>query len=50
MFAARSRHPGGVQVTLCDASVRFVAETVDINAWRAASTTEGARRCNCRRK
>ncbi|QDS87287.1 putative major pilin subunit [Rosistilla ulvae] len=33
-FSARSRHPGGVQVTLCDASVRFVAETIDIATWR----------------
>lgn len=33
-FSARSRHPGGVQVTLCDASVRFVGETIDIVTWR----------------
>lgn len=31
---ARSQHPGGVQVTLCDGSVRFVGETVDIVTWR----------------
>ncbi|MCA9162875.1 MAG: DUF1559 domain-containing protein [Planctomycetales bacterium] len=41
MYASRSRHPGGVQVTLCDASVRFVANTIDINVWRASSTSEG---------
>ncbi|QDV58089.1 DUF1559 domain-containing protein [Rosistilla oblonga] len=41
MFASRSRHPGGVQVGKCDGSVRFVAETVDLNAWRASSTTYG---------
>jgi prepilin-type N-terminal cleavage/methylation domain-containing protein/prepilin-type processing-associated H-X9-DG protein len=41
MFAARSRHPGGVQVALCDGSVRFVANTIDINVWRASSTSQG---------
>lgn len=28
-MALRSYHPGGVQVTLCDGSVRFLPETVD---------------------
>lgn len=32
---ARSRHPGGVNVAVCDGSVRFVSETVDVEAWRA---------------
>lgn len=41
MFGARSRHPGGVQVTLCDGSSRFVAQTIDINIWRALSTSQG---------
>jgi prepilin-type processing-associated H-X9-DG protein len=40
-IAARSRHPGGVNVALCDASVRFVAQTIAINTWRALSTTQG---------
>ncbi len=40
-YGARSRHPGGVNVTLGDASVRFVSETIDINVWRAASTIDG---------
>jgi len=34
IFSARSRHPGGVLATLCDASVRFVPETVDLATWR----------------
>ncbi|QDV54632.1 DUF1559 domain-containing protein [Rosistilla oblonga] len=34
MMAARSVHPGGVQATLGDASVRFVGETVDWNTWK----------------
>jgi prepilin-type N-terminal cleavage/methylation domain-containing protein/prepilin-type processing-associated H-X9-DG protein len=33
--AARSRHPGGVNVLLGDGVVRFVADTVDIATWRA---------------
>ena len=39
--AARSRHPGGVNVVMCDSSVRFVADEVDLATWRAASTTQG---------
>lgn len=31
---ARSMHPGGVQFTLADASVRFIAETVNITTYR----------------
>ena len=34
MFAARSQHPGGVQVTLGDGSVRFVSETIDFDVWK----------------
>jgi prepilin-type N-terminal cleavage/methylation domain-containing protein/prepilin-type processing-associated H-X9-DG protein len=39
--AARSRHPGGVNVAMLDASVHFVVDDVDLEAWRAASTTKG---------
>ena len=39
-LAARSRHPGGVNVANCDGSIRFVSNDVDIAIWRAASTTE----------
>jgi prepilin-type N-terminal cleavage/methylation domain-containing protein/prepilin-type processing-associated H-X9-DG protein len=35
---AQSQHPGGVQVALCDGSVRFVSQTVNIVAWRALGT------------
>ena len=40
-YAARSRHPGGVNVALCDGSARFVADTVDITTWRALGTAAG---------
>ncbi len=39
--AARSRHPGGVNAVLCDASVHFVTDNVELSVWRAASTTQG---------
>jgi len=41
MFASRSRHPGGVQVVMSDGATRFVADSIDLAAWRAVSTTEG---------
>jgi prepilin-type N-terminal cleavage/methylation domain-containing protein/prepilin-type processing-associated H-X9-DG protein len=34
--SARSNHTGGVNITLCDGSVRFVSENVDLFLWRAA--------------
>jgi len=42
MLGSRSRHPGGVQTVLCDASVRFIPETIDIFTWRGLSTTQGS--------
>lgn len=41
-YATRSRHPGGVNVALCDGSVRFVKDSVDLVTWRALSTTHGS--------
>jgi prepilin-type N-terminal cleavage/methylation domain-containing protein len=38
---ARSRHAGGVTVAQADGAVRFVADTVDPLAWRAAATRAG---------
>jgi len=35
--SARSHHAGGVNVVLCDGSVRFVSENVDLIVWRAAA-------------
>jgi len=39
VFASRSRHPAGVQSALCDASVRFVPDSVDITTWRNLSSS-----------
>jgi len=39
---ARSRHPGGVNALLADGSVRFYSNTIELTAWRALSTTQGA--------
>src|SRR5687768_11973044 len=39
--AARSRHPGGVNAAMCDASVRFVADGIELRAWRALATRDG---------
>jgi prepilin-type N-terminal cleavage/methylation domain-containing protein len=35
---AKSGHPTGVDLLLCDASCRFIQNTVDINLWRALGT------------
>ena len=40
-FASSSFHPGGVQVALCDGSVRFVPDTIDGLVWVAAGTRNG---------
>lgn len=39
--AARSYHPGGVNVLLGDGSVRFAKETMAVAAWRALGTRAG---------
>jgi prepilin-type processing-associated H-X9-DG protein len=42
MYAARSRHPGGVNVAMVDGSVHFTKDSVDLRAWRAMSTAAGS--------
>jgi prepilin-type N-terminal cleavage/methylation domain-containing protein len=42
LTAARSRHVGGVHVCLCDGSVRFVSENVDILIWQAVASRQGS--------
>lgn len=39
--AARSNHPGGVNLLLCDGSSRFVRETIALGIWRGLSTRAG---------
>lgn len=41
MTTANSRHPGGVQLCLCDGSVRFVIDSIDVAVWRALGTRRG---------
>jgi prepilin-type N-terminal cleavage/methylation domain-containing protein/prepilin-type processing-associated H-X9-DG protein len=41
LMAARSLHDGGVNVAMCDGSVRFVPNTININVWQALSTARG---------
>jgi prepilin-type N-terminal cleavage/methylation domain-containing protein/prepilin-type processing-associated H-X9-DG protein len=41
-YAARSRHPSGVNVAMGDGSVRFVKNSIDVRTWRALSTTAGS--------
>ena len=38
---SRSHHPGGVQVLLCDGSVHFISESIDLTTWRAMSSHAG---------
>jgi prepilin-type N-terminal cleavage/methylation domain-containing protein/prepilin-type processing-associated H-X9-DG protein len=39
--AARSRHPGGVNVLMSDGSVRFIKDTVNFLTWRAIGSPNG---------
>ena len=41
MISARGYHTGGINASMCDGSVRFVQNSIDINAWRAAGTARG---------
>jgi prepilin-type processing-associated H-X9-DG protein len=40
-YAARSYHPGGVNLGLCDGSVRFVSNTVNLAVWQAVGSMNG---------
>jgi len=39
--AARSRHPGGVNVVMGDGSIRFVSNSISLAAWQAMGTIQG---------
>jgi prepilin-type N-terminal cleavage/methylation domain-containing protein/prepilin-type processing-associated H-X9-DG protein len=40
--AARSRHPGGVNLLMGDGSVHFVSNGIDLTTWRALATRQGS--------
>jgi prepilin-type N-terminal cleavage/methylation domain-containing protein/prepilin-type processing-associated H-X9-DG protein len=39
--AARSNHPGGVNVLMADSSHQFVGDSIDVKVWRAMATIAG---------
>jgi prepilin-type N-terminal cleavage/methylation domain-containing protein/prepilin-type processing-associated H-X9-DG protein len=39
--AARSKHSGGVNAAMCDGSVRFFKDSINVLTWRSLSTTQG---------
>ena len=41
LTTARSNHLGGVNLLLCDGSVRIVPDSIDVTAWRALGTRTG---------
>jgi prepilin-type processing-associated H-X9-DG protein len=41
LTASRSRHTGGVTVLLCDGSVRFVSDNVNLITWHGLATRSG---------
>jgi prepilin-type N-terminal cleavage/methylation domain-containing protein/prepilin-type processing-associated H-X9-DG protein len=45
-IGARSRHPGGVNVTMCDGAVRFMSDNVNMDTWRYLSTGAGREPAN----
>ena len=42
MLASRSRHPSGVHTAMCDGSVRFISDNIELDTWRALSTIKGS--------
>jgi len=41
LSTARSNHPGGVNLLLCDGSVGFATNTIDLAIWRGLATRSG---------
>jgi prepilin-type N-terminal cleavage/methylation domain-containing protein/prepilin-type processing-associated H-X9-DG protein len=40
-YAARSRHPGGVNAAMCDGSVRFFKNSINLFVWRGVTSSAG---------
>jgi prepilin-type N-terminal cleavage/methylation domain-containing protein/prepilin-type processing-associated H-X9-DG protein len=40
-MAARSRHPSGVQVLMCDGSVHFASDSIQLQVWKDLSSQAG---------
>ncbi|HEY2155920.1 MAG TPA: DUF1559 domain-containing protein, partial [Isosphaeraceae bacterium] len=40
-LGARSKHSGGVNAAMCDGSVKFFKNTINLQTWQAVSTTQG---------
>jgi prepilin-type N-terminal cleavage/methylation domain-containing protein/prepilin-type processing-associated H-X9-DG protein len=45
-IGARSRHPGGVHVTMCDGAVKLISDNVNLDTWRFLSTAAGREPAN----
>ena len=41
MTSANSAHPGGVNMMLCDGSVRFIGNTINLETWRRLGSKDG---------
>jgi prepilin-type N-terminal cleavage/methylation domain-containing protein/prepilin-type processing-associated H-X9-DG protein len=41
MNTANSYHPGGVNLLLCDGSVRFIKDSINLQTWRALGSRNG---------
>ena len=46
IISARSLHTGGVNASMGDGSVRFVADSIALNIWRAVGTRDGGEVAN----
>jgi prepilin-type N-terminal cleavage/methylation domain-containing protein/prepilin-type processing-associated H-X9-DG protein len=40
-YPAKSHHSGGVNASMCDGSVRYFSDTINLQTWRALSTSDG---------
>ena len=38
---ANSQHTGGVHLLLCDGSVKFVSDSLDLKTWRSVGSING---------